>query len=509
MLIRGGLVMLPDRTFARQDVRITESRLAEIGPDLPPVPGEEVIDARRRLVVPGLVDAHYHSNEGYLRGSWERLTLEGWLAHAYPLANEIRHDERDIYVRTLLGAIELLRTGTTTVVDFLYELPRPTMASLDAVMRAYRDAGIRATVAVAVWDLPWLDTVPLRRDLVPEDLLAAATARPPSAGDWLDLCRAALTAWHGRDDRLSIGLAPSGPQRCSDDFLGALQELADARDLALHSHCLETRIQAATGHLTYARTLIEHLDEIGFLTPRLSLPHSIWVTDGDIDRMAAQGVTAVHNPQANLKLGDGVAPVPAMLKAGVNVALGTDGMSTNDTRDMYEAIKLAALLCPIHDPDPDSWAGADDVWQMATVGGARSANLSTEVGAVEVGRRADLVLLDLDDHPFVPLNEPLLHLVYALPSRSVTDVIVNGAAVIRDRRLTTVDEAAVIGEAIERAAALAPGRRLAEAEGRAMMPAIREAHRRTWNQDVGVHRYLGSWEGIGPRTVPGRRIEPG
>jgi cytosine/adenosine deaminase-related metal-dependent hydrolase len=503
MLIQGGLVAAPDGRFQRADLRIAHGRIDTIAGSLLALPEEEILDARRRLVVPGLVNAHYHSNEGYLRGSWERLTLEGWLARAYPLANEIRHDERDIYVRTLVGAIELLRTGTTCVVDFLYELPRPTLASLRPVFQAYRDAGIRATVVLAMWDLPWLDTVPVRLELIPASLRDAARARPPSPEEWLSLCRDAIAAWQGVEDRLAVGLAPSGPQRCSDGFLQSIAALADERDLVVHSHCLETRVQAVTGHIRYGTTLVRHLENLGVLSPRVSLPHSIWVTAEDIDVMAASGATAVHNPQANLKLGDGVAPVPALLRAGVNVALGTDGMSTNDSRDMYEAVKLAALLCTIHDLDYETWPGATDAWRMATVGGARSANLAGEIGVLEPGRRADVVLLDLDDIAFTPLNDPLLHLVYSLPSRAVTDVLVEGRRVVEASRLATVDEAAILAEVRERAAVLAAGRPAAEAEGRGMLPALHEAHIRTWQRAIDAHRYVGTWSPPDPGSGRG------
>ena len=489
MLIQGGTVAAPDGRFERLDLRVEGGIIAECVPGLDAEDGETVIDATRRLVVPGLVNAHYHSNEGYLRGSYDRLSLEAWLAYAYPFTNVIAYTERDIYIRTLVGAIELLRSGTTAVVDFLYDLPAPTPETLRPVFEAYRDAGIRAVVAVSLWDLPWTDTVPVRRDVIPADLLSAIDATPPSPADWLELCRATIDEWHGVADTLAVGLAPSGPQRCSDDFLLAIRGLADERDLAVHTHTLETRVQRYTGRLAYETTLVRHLATIGVLSERVSLAHGIWIDEDDIDLIARHGASVVHNPQANLKLGDGIAPVPELLRAGVNVAIGTDGMSTNDTRDMYEALKLAALLHRVSDPTFDAWPGAADAWRMATLGGARSANLAVEIGLIEVGRRADLVLLDLDDIAFTPLNDPLIHLVFSMPSRAVREVVVQGRLVVRDGRVATLDETAVLAEARDRAENLRGQREASHEEAPRLMPALLDVHERAWSTDVGVERY--------------------
>ena len=476
MLLKGGLVVDRDGGCAVADVRIDGRVISAVQPELEAHDGEPIVDASRRLVVPGLVNAHYHSNEGFLRGSYDALPLEAWLAYAYPFTNNVPYTERDLYLRTAVGAIELLASGTTTVVDFLYELPHPTLETLRPVVEAYRDVGIRTVLALSIWDLPWPDTVPLRLDLIPDDLRTAVSAPAPPATQWLDLCRD-LIGELPPESAIAVGLAPSGPQRCSDDLLRDLRMLADERDLALHTHCLETRLQAYTGESGRGRTLVEHLAELGVLGSRVSLAHGIWLTASDVDLLARHEATVVHNPQANLKLGDGRAPIPQLLRAGVNVALGTDGMSTNDTRDMYEALKLAAILHRTQDPDFDHWITAATAWRMATVGGARSANWPG-IGVIEAGANADLVLLDLDDVAFTPLNEPLYHLVYSMPSHAVREAYVDGRCVLRDGRVTLVDGVALLAEMRERGDLLRPARAAAHTEGPRLMPALREVYER-------------------------------
>jgi cytosine/adenosine deaminase-related metal-dependent hydrolase len=492
-LIVGPLTARPDGSFETMDIRIRGDSVVDVEPKLDASPEDVILDGRRRLAVPGMVDAHYHSNEAFLKGSFDDMPLEVWLLHGYPLVNEVPQTERDLYIRTLVGCLELLRTGTTTVVDFLYELPSPTMSTLEPVMAAYRDAGMRVVLALSIWDLPWTETVPLDLDLVPIELREPIAARPPAASEWLALCRDAIGQWHGDSGRMHVGLAPSGPQRCTPELLVSLAGMADDHDLAVHTHCLETRLQSVTGREMLGKTLVAHLDDIGVLSRRWSLVHGIWVTDADVEIMARAGATAVHLPQANLKLGDGIAPIPAYLAAGVNVALGTDGISTNDTRDMFEAVKLAAMLHKVHQPRYERWVGADDAWRMATTGGARSANLDAVTGSIEPGRRADIVLLDLDDDAFTPLNEPLYHLAYCLPSRAVREVFVDGQLVVSEGRSTLVDQEAVMEEVRERGAALRSHRPDAYREAGLLHPAVRDAYLRAWRTDVGAHRFSGPY----------------
>ena len=190
-------------------------------------------------------------------------------------------------------------------------------------------------------------------------------------------------------------------------------------------------MQALSGQKMYGTTLPEHMQALGFLGPRVNFEHGIWLTSHDIEIVRDSGTTIVHNPVSNMKLGSGICPVPSLLEHGVNVALGTDGMSTNDGSDMFATLKLAGLLHKLWDIDYERWLGAHEAWQMATVGGAVAAGDGTGLGRIEAGRRADLVLLDLDSSVFTPLSIPLNQVVFGSTTSAVHSTIVGGRWVLR------------------------------------------------------------------------------
>jgi cytosine/adenosine deaminase-related metal-dependent hydrolase len=479
VLIAGGLVVGADGDAARVDLRERDGTIVELGPGLRPGPGEEVIAADRRLVVPGLVNAHIHSNEGYLKGRFDRLTLEAWLQYAYPPTGVGESSVRDVYVRTLVGALEHLRRGTTTVVDFLYDLPRPTMDSLGAVCAGYRDAGLRAVLAIAIWDEPFFASIGVPADRLPGDV-DALDPRGPDVAEWREILDEAIVRWHRPEERLTIAVAPDQVQRCSDPLLALAAELAERHDLPMHVHVLESRLCRAAGRRRYGESQIAHLARFGALTERTSIVHGVWADASDIDLLADHHATLVHNPVSNLKLGSGVAPIPDCLSRGVAVALGTDGDSTNDGRDLYETMKLAALIHRVGRPDPERWIGAEEAWSMATDGSARAAGMDGRIGRLEPGLAADIVLLDLDDLALLPPARPLIQLVYAGASHAVREVVVGGRLVVREGRSTLVGEADLIREVRERgrrhAAALDAGRSAADA----LVPLILEVHAEAW-----------------------------
>ncbi|HEX6510349.1 MAG TPA: amidohydrolase family protein, partial [Chloroflexota bacterium] len=437
MIIRNGLVLRPDGTAERLDIRVENGQIAGLGSF---EEQGETIDASRRLIAPGLVNTHFHSNESYFKGLFDNMPLELWMLFSYPVLAAPVQSAREIYIRTMLGCIEMLKTGCTTVVDFLYEMPETTDETVAAVMQGYVDSGMRVLLVVGYADRVYYETVPLAMDLLTPDLKARIDAEPlPSAEGNITLVDAVRRRWHGVENRVMVGLGPSGPQRCSDRQLELSARYAEEHDLRIHIHTLETKMQAYTGQHDYGRTLIEHLANLGFLSPRVSLNHAIWLTERDIDIIARSGAGATHNLLSNLKLGSGISPVPEMLARGIPVSLGTDGKSSNDSTDMYEVVKAAALLHKTQQPEFTRWLGAPESWRMGTVTGAWSAGMDRQMGEIEEGQRADLVLFDLDTVPFIPLNEPLHHLVYCLPSSSVCEVVVEGRVVVRGGRLCRVD----------------------------------------------------------------------
>ena len=486
LVLENGLVDVGGGEFRRADLAIAEGRIAAA-----PAPDAERVDCSRFLVVPGMVNAHNHSNENWFRGMWDNLPLEPWMLFSYPALAAPAQTPDEIYLRTVLGAIEQLRSGATCVVDFLYELDGFTEHTLDAVVRAYRDVGLRALIALGIGDRAYHETVVLEQGLVSRDLVDRLERdRPPSWQEWERFVRGAVDRFHRPDEGISICPAPSGPQRCTDEMLVGCAALADELDLPVHIHVLETRMQAVSGRRMYGSTLVEHMDAIGFLGPRVCFAHGIWLTPRDLEIVRDRDVSIAHNPVSNMKLGSGIAAVPTLLAQGVNVALGTDGMSSNDGLDMFASLKQAALLHKLWGIDYERWTGALEAWRLATIGGARPAGDAAGLGRLEPGRRADVVLLDLESHVFTPLNDPLRQVVFGSTTLAVDSVLVGGAWKVRDGRLLTVDETDVLARARELGAEIVGRFDEAFELGRQLLAPLRGGWLEALRTDVRVERKL-------------------
>ena len=459
ILIRNGWIYTNDAAktvHERGDVLVVGSKIQAIGPDLSQeaaaLPDLKVIDASNRLVMPGFVDAHMHSNEGFEMGRYDNLPLEIWLSEVYPPFHESHLDWRVKYLRAMLVGIVSVRSGVTSLQDDVINLGFKSDA-VDATASAYRDLGLRGWITASMWDESFCDSLPFLRQTMPADLVAALDALPlPDRAEQIALFRELHASWHGKDN-IRIILGPCGPQRCSVGLLEEVADLSDKLDLPIHCHVLETRTQAVTGQEKYGRTLVQFLKDAGCLTHRLTMNHAVWLTEADIQMMGDVGCSITHNPLANLKLGSGVAPVRELLRAGVNVALGCDGVASADTADMFEAFKAAAMLHKIGTHDFREWISAHEVMQMATLAGARSSLMQNEVGSLEVGKQADIILLDRKAWGFIPLHDPIQQIAFSASSESVRTSIIAGRVVMEERKLTFVDEDALrdeISEAAER-----------------------------------------------------------
>jgi 5-methylthioadenosine/S-adenosylhomocysteine deaminase len=486
LVLENGLVDEGGGRFRRADLAIVDGRIVANAPA-----DAERVDCSRYLVVPGMVNAHNHSNENWFRGMWDNLPLEPWMLFSYPALAAPAQTPDEIYLRTALGAVEQLRSGATCVVDFLYELDGFTDETLDAVVRAYRDVGLRATIALGIGDRAYHETVVLDQGLVELDLIERLERdRPPSWEEWERFVRSAVEKFHRPDEGISICLGPSGPQRCTDLMLQGCAALADELDVPIHIHVLETRMQAVSGHRMYGRTLVEHMDAIGFLGPRVCFAHGIWLTPGDMELVRDRDVSIAHNPVSNMKLGSGIAAVPALLAHGVNVALGTDGMSSNDGLDMFASLKQAALLHKLWGIDYERWTGALEAWRMATIGGARPAGDPDGLGSLEPGRRADVVLLDLESHVFTPLNDPLRQLAFGSSTLAVDSALVGGDWKVRGGRVVTVDETDVLARARDVGSQVVGRFDEAFELGRQLLAPLRGGWLESLRTDVGVERKL-------------------
>lgn len=513
ILVKGATIISADSDRGMipfvGDLLVEGDRIKDIGEniELADVTPERVIDGRDRLVMPGLVNAHLHSWEGLLKGRYDNMPLELWMLYSYPILGLDALSERLIYLRTMLVGIESLKNGVTCVLDDVLEMPTMSLGSLAATFQAYEELGIRANCSGHMINKPFTDTIPYANELLPRELKQAIKeSPPPSTQSYLELCEEAISRFHNRAGRLRYVIAPSGPQRCTEDLLVAADELSRKHLTAYHIHILETKTQAVTGHEFYGKTLIRYMHDIGVLNERTTIAHSIWVTDEDIELMARAKCSVAHNPISNQKLGAGIAPYRKLLNAGVNVGLGTDGLSSNDTPRMFDVMHAAALLHKTTSPDYTKWPNATEIIHAATVGGARGAFIQEQTGSLEPGKKADLLILNTRSLNFTPLNDVRNHVVYCENGSSIEMIIVDGEVVVEQGKLTRVDEDALLEELRGYMPDFQAHYAKVEEINRQFEPYFAEIHKRCCAQDLGINRYSSSeqewdWQSFPPVTT--------
>lgn len=452
-----GLIGVPARmTSQTVDIVIRGRQIAEIRPAGIAQPEGRIIDGTDRLVTAGLINGHNHSHENFQKGRHENMPLEVWNHLVRPL-DPWPMTPRNVYIRTMIGAIEALRTGATTLVDDLIVGPILHREHVHAALQAYEDIGLRALLAPGLNDLATHDTVPFARESMPPDLLRLIESKPKTPpAEIMSFVRDLAKDRHPKSRRVGIAISPSAPQRCTQPHLLAVRRLADDFDLPIIVHVHETRLQVVTGHLFYGCTMIEYLERIGFLRPGVSLIHAVWLTPRDVDLLAASDATVQHNPVSNLSLGSGICPVRALLQAGVNVSLGTDSCASSFTASMLKTLNAAALVNNIRGADPNDWITANEAFSAATIGGARALGFGDSLGAVEVGRTADLTLWRLDSIAFTPPGDPLRQLVYCETGSGLDAVLVDGELVMEQGKFVRIDEGAILQEARDTYAELRP-----------------------------------------------------
>ncbi|MBC8751998.1 5-methylthioadenosine/S-adenosylhomocysteine deaminase [Paraburkholderia sp. WC7.3g] len=427
------------------DVVIEGERIAAV------VAGGSATDGERVpldgcLLVPGLVNGHQHSHEHFHKGRLENLPLELWM-HYVRAPRPVRLTPRQAYLRTMVGALEALRSGATTLVDDVSLGQSIDPATVEAIFQAYEDAGIRALVGFSMMDRAIVDNFPDVDTIFAPDLLAQLRAQPrPSPDAFFALLETRLAQHHPHHNRVSIAISPSAPQRCTPEFLARCRAFADAHALPVIIHVQETWLQVVTAQAFYGKPMVMRLAELGFLRPGTSLIHAVWLSDPEIECLAQSGASVQHNPWSNLMLGSGVQPVRALLDAGVNVSLGSDGCASTVTGNMLNVLGSAAALSKIRGNDHSRWLSASEALRAGTVGGASALGLGGQLGAIAPGYRADLVAYRTDTISFTPLTDPVRQLVYAERGASIDSVFVAGDAVLRNGRLTRVDEPALLRE---------------------------------------------------------------
>ena len=505
-LIRGGRVYDHDGDVHNppvSDILIEGSVIAAVGPNLDAHDGRgndgshretgadiELVDASGKLVLPGFVNAHYHSHDVLAKGLLEELPLEMWQLYTAPMV--AHRSKEEVRIRTLVGALECIRNGITTIQDMNVIVPFDE-DYVDVVLDAYAEAGIRVIYSLSVRDLSNVASVPFLRDMLPPEIQELAGNRDEDGRELISFIEAQIRRRASPGGRLQWALSPSAPQRCTPLLLEAVAELSDRYDLPVYTHVYETKPQALHARQSYGGhggSFVNYLDQVGLLGPRLTIVHGVWLGPEEIARLAEHDAGVALNMLSNLKLKSGVAPIPELRAAGVRLALGCDNCSCSDVQNMFQAMKLFCLLSAVSEPDPGTLTAAEAL-RVAMLGGARTAGLEDMLGAIRPGMKADLVILDLHDPAFLPLNSVARQLVYSESGRSVATVIIDGEVVMKDRQVLTVDEKALRSEVEDVMRRFRKDFNAVSENARRALPYMRDVHRRAWTHDVGIHRFVG------------------
>ena len=498
-LIRNARVLTmddDDTEFPRADILVRGSRIAEIGPDLDVSnegQGLRVIPADNLLAMPGLVNGHFHSPGNFLKGATDDAPLEIFMLYEVPPFSDEPPSPHLNHVRTMLGAVEMLKLGVTAVHDDAFYNPRATEEAIDGLMRAYVDSGMRAVVTIDQPNVVEYEKYPFLHDILPESIRRRMAETPRQSTEELtDLYTWFIERWNGAcDGRLGTAVSCSAPQRVTPEYLQILSELSERHAIPYDIHILETKLQRVLGEEKHGKSLIRYVHDAGVLTPRMMVIHAIWVDDEDIDLLAASGCTVAHNPISNQKIGSGIMPFRRLRSAGVPICLGTDEASVDDSANMWGVAKAAGLIHKVADPEYRNWPTAPELLRCLTRGGARGMGLEGRVGALASGQEADIILVDLNTIAFTPLNDLRRQLVFSENGSSVVMTMVAGQVVCENGRVLTVDEEALKAEV--RALVPEHRRELARTAAAAaeLHPYYREMYLRAAARDVGMHRWAG------------------
>lgn len=433
-ITNGVIVPMTDGPKSFQGyVRMEGGAVTEVGKGAPAADGRPVIDAGGCVVMPGLVNAHTHLYQVLLRAVWEDLPLLPWLERIYGVARVLRPEH--LYAGSLLGCLEAIQGGVTTVCEHHFLNPHPECAA--ETVRGIRDSGLRSVFARTIMDTG---------EIVPE------CVRETPERAFRDI-EALISQERRRSDdeegrRLSFRTGPNTPPiNTTPGLLKEIRRFADEKAIGISAHVAESASVVELVQRQHRRAgVVKFLQDFGLPRVDSIFAHCVHVCEEEIEILKETGTSVSHNPVSNMMLGDGVAPVVEMLRAGVNVALGTDGAASNHSQDLFETMKAASLLQKVHHRD----AGVIDpytVLRMATVCGAQALGLSSVCGTIEAGKRADLILVRTDTAHNQPVNDLFSQLVHCVKASDVQTVIVDGRILMRNREPTVLEEKRVVEEA--------------------------------------------------------------
>ena len=501
ILIKNARILTMDdqyQEYAKADILVSETRIAAIGPDLQASgPDLRVIDASGKLAMPGLVNGHVHSPGNFMKGALDDYPLEIFMLYEVPPLSDTPPSSRLNYVRTMLGNIEMLKLGITSVHDDAFHIPVPTPESIDGLMQAYVDCGLRAVVTIDQPNVVEFDKYPFLFDLLPEEIRRSMAEAPRmSTRELLDCYQYQIKRWHNADGgRVRSGVSISAPQRVTVDYFGALSDLSKELDVPFDIHILETKLQRVLGQEKYGKSLVKYVHDLGFLEEHVMVIHSIWVDDEDVALMQAAGVSIAHNPVCNLRLGSGVMTWRSMHDHGIPICLGCDEGCVDDTANMWQVGKMAGLIHTIQEPDYALWPKAREVLWALTRGGAHAMRNEGKTGQLKAGCEADLILLDLNTIAFTPLNDIYRQLVYCENGSSVVLSMVAGKVVMENGRVLTVDEEAIKQEVRELMPFYQKEIEKTNLAAARLEPYYREMYLKCAATDVGMNRWVGeAWK---------------
>ncbi|KQL19428.1 5'-deoxyadenosine deaminase [Cytobacillus solani] len=405
------------------DIYIVDDRIVEIGHSLSHS-ANKIIDAAGRTVIPGFVQTHIHLCQTLFRGQADDLELMDWLKQRiWPL--EASHDEESIYYSAMLGIGELLQSGTTTVVDM------ETVHHTEYAFQALAESGIRALAGKVMMDKG--NEVPIR--------LRENTKS--SLQESVDL----LEKWHGYESgRIQYAFCPRFVVSCTEELLTNVRDLSAKYNVRVHTHASENANEILLVEKEHGMRNVVYLDHLGLANERLILAHCVWLDEEEKKIIKERGVKVSHCPGSNLKLASGVADLPGLLDQHAHVSLGADGAPCNNNLDMFNEMRLAAIIQkPIHGPTA---MNARTVFRMATIGGAKAVGMEKEIGSIEPGKKADLAILNLNDFHVYPSYDidPISRIVYSATRADVESTIVNGKVLMENRQLKTIDKKIILQE---------------------------------------------------------------
>ncbi len=418
ILIKNALILNPNNfENKKQSLLIKDDLIAEIAETIDEGNVDKIIDAEGKILLPGLINTHTHLSMTLFRGLADDLSLDSWLNdHIWPMEANLNGDY--CYIGALLGAVELIKSGTTTFSDMYFYM--------EDVARAVEDAGIRAVLSYGMIDFGDAE----RREAEIEENLQLFKSCNGMA-----------------DGRIKVFFGPHSPYTASEDLLIKVRELADEYNMGIHIHVSETEKEINDSLDERGLRPFEYLEKIGFLGPDVVAAHCVWLSDEEIEIIKKHNVKVSHNPCSNMKLASGIAPVSKLIENDICVSIGTDGASSNNNLDLIEELKTASLLQKVSTLDPKVLS-SDEAITMATIKGAEALGLENEIGSIEVGKKADIILIDTNSANMVPDSSSLSsNVIYSANGSNVDTTICNGKILMENKKLTVLDEQEIYDKA--------------------------------------------------------------